>query len=74
MQLSARNQLKGKIVEIKKGATTAHVSIDVGGQMLHASLSRPTSCALRCGCALRQKARCWTKYSAPHHRPYRPRL
>jgi hypothetical protein len=42
--------------------------------MLHASLSRPTSCALRCGCALRQKARCWTKYSAPHHRPYRPRL
>jgi hypothetical protein len=29
---------------------------------------------LRCGCALRQEARCWTKYSASHHRPYRPRL
>jgi molybdopterin-binding protein len=25
MKLSARNQLKGKIVEVKKGITTAHV-------------------------------------------------
>ncbi|HVZ53036.1 MAG TPA: molybdopterin-binding protein [Pseudolabrys sp.] len=31
MKLSARNQLKGKIVEVKKGTTTAHVLIDVGG-------------------------------------------
>ncbi len=31
MQFSARNQLKGKIVEVKKGATTAHVRIDIGG-------------------------------------------
>ena len=30
MKLSARNQLKGKIVEVKKGATTAHVRIDIG--------------------------------------------
>jgi molybdopterin-binding protein len=30
MKLSARNQIKGKIVEVKKGATTAHVRIDVG--------------------------------------------
>jgi len=30
MKLSARNQLKGKIVEVKKGVTTAHVSIDLG--------------------------------------------
>ena len=28
--LSARNQLKGKIVEVKKGQTTAHVRIDIG--------------------------------------------
>jgi len=28
--LSARNQLKGKIVEVKKGATTSHVRIDIG--------------------------------------------
>jgi molybdopterin-binding protein len=30
MKLSARNQIKGKIVEVKKGATTAHVRIDIG--------------------------------------------
>jgi len=39
MKLSARNQLKGKIVQIKKGATTAHVSIDVGGQIVDASIT-----------------------------------
>jgi len=31
MKLSARNKLKGKIVEVKKGPTTTHVRIDVGG-------------------------------------------
>ena len=31
MKLSARNQFEGKIVEVKKGATTAHVRIDIGG-------------------------------------------
>jgi molybdopterin-binding protein len=31
MKLSARNQFKGKIVEVKKGATTAHVRIEIGG-------------------------------------------
>ena len=31
MKLSARNKLKGKIVEVKKGATTSHVRIDIGG-------------------------------------------
>ena len=30
MKLSARNQLKGRIVEVQKGATTAHVRIDLG--------------------------------------------
>jgi len=30
MKLSARNQLKGKIVEVHKGATTAHVLIELG--------------------------------------------
>ena len=29
-KLSARNQLKGKIVEVKKGATTSHVRVDIG--------------------------------------------
>ena len=31
MRLSARNIFKGKILEVTKGATTAHVKIDVGG-------------------------------------------
>jgi len=30
MKLSARNQIKGKVVEVHKGATTAHVRIDIG--------------------------------------------
>jgi len=29
-KLSARNQLKGTIVEVKKGVTTSHVRIDIG--------------------------------------------
>jgi molybdopterin-binding protein len=31
MRIGARNTLKGKIVEIVKGATTSHVRIDIGG-------------------------------------------
>ena len=31
MRLSARNVIKGKIVSVTRGATTAHVKIDVGG-------------------------------------------
>ena len=31
MRISARNVLKGKIVEVTKGQTTAHVRIDIGG-------------------------------------------
>lgn len=30
MKLSARNQLKGTIVEVTKGVTTSHVRIDIG--------------------------------------------
>ena len=37
MKISARNVLKGKIVEVVKGATTAHVRIDVGGTLVTAS-------------------------------------
>ena len=29
MKISARNQIKGKIVDVKKGATTAHVRVEV---------------------------------------------
>lgn len=31
MRISARNQIKGKIVEVTRGATTAHVRVDIGG-------------------------------------------
>jgi molybdopterin-binding protein len=31
MKLSARNQINGRIVEVTKGETTAHVRVDIGG-------------------------------------------
>jgi molybdopterin-binding protein len=39
MKISARNVLKGKIVEVTKGATTAHVKIDVGGTIVSSSIT-----------------------------------
>ncbi len=34
MKLSARNQIKGKVVAVQKGQTTAHVRIDIGGGVI----------------------------------------
>jgi molybdopterin-binding protein len=31
MRISARNQIKGTVVEVKKGATTSHIRVDIGG-------------------------------------------
>ena len=39
MKLSARNILPGSIVEVKKGQTTAHVRIAVGGGVITASIT-----------------------------------
>jgi molybdopterin-binding protein len=39
MKISARNVLKGTVVDIRKGATTAHVKIDVGGTVMTASIT-----------------------------------
>ena len=40
MKISARNQLKGKIVAVKAGATTSHVGIDIGqGTIITASIT-----------------------------------
>ncbi len=43
MKLSARNILKGRIVEVNKGATTAHVKIDIGGGTIVTSSITNTS-------------------------------
>ncbi len=32
--LSARNTLKGKVVDIKKGQTTSHIKIDIGSSQI----------------------------------------
>ena len=40
-KLSARNQLKGKVVEVRKGQTTAHVRVDIGNGVIVTS-SIPT--------------------------------
>ena len=34
MKLSARNQIKGKIIEIKKGVTTAHVRVEIAHEQV----------------------------------------
>jgi molybdopterin-binding protein len=40
MKISARNQLKGKIIEVKKGATTAHVRLEIApGQIVTAAIT-----------------------------------
>lgn len=39
MKISARNQLKGKITSVVKGSTTAHVTIDIGGATVTASIT-----------------------------------
>ncbi|WP_185983177.1 TOBE domain-containing protein [Aureimonas mangrovi] len=39
MKISARNVLKGRVLDIRKGATTAHVKLDVGGTQMTASVT-----------------------------------
>jgi molybdopterin-binding protein len=39
MKLSARNLLKGTIVSITKGATTAHVRLDVNGTIVTSAIT-----------------------------------
>jgi molybdopterin-binding protein len=47
MKLSARNKLKGKIVEVKKGTTTTHVTIDVGGTIITSSITNEAADELK---------------------------
>jgi molybdopterin-binding protein len=39
MKLSARNILKGQVVNVELGATTAHVKIDIGGAVITSSIT-----------------------------------
>jgi molybdopterin-binding protein len=40
MKISARNQFKGKILEVKKGATTAHIRLEIApGQVITSSIT-----------------------------------
>ena len=39
MRLSARNQLKGTVVELTKGATTSHIRVDIGGNVMTSSIT-----------------------------------
>lgn len=39
MKLSARNILRGKIVDVVKGQTTAHVRIDVNGTIVTSAIT-----------------------------------
>ena len=40
MRISARNQIKGTVVDVKKGATTSHVRVDIGnGQTITSSIA-----------------------------------
>jgi molybdopterin-binding protein len=40
MKLSARNVLAGKVVDVKRGATTSHVRIEItGGAVITASIT-----------------------------------
>ncbi|HEX7790769.1 MAG TPA: TOBE domain-containing protein [Afipia sp.] len=40
MRISARNQIKGRIIDLKKGATTAHLRVDIGnGQIVTSAIT-----------------------------------
>ena len=39
MKISARNVLRGTVLSVHRGATTAHVRIDVGGTTVTASIT-----------------------------------
>ena len=47
MKLSARNVLKGKIVSVEKGSTTAHVKIEIAsGQVVTSAITNESVDAL----------------------------
>ncbi len=47
MKLSARNVLKGKVTSVVRGATTAHVKMDIGGAIVTASITNEAATDLK---------------------------
>ena len=43
MELSARNQLKGTVKEVRLGAVMAEITLDVSGQELVAAITRTSA-------------------------------
>jgi len=39
MEISARNQLKGTVKEIKRGSVNGEVTVDIGGQIVTSSIT-----------------------------------
>lgn len=46
MPISARNQLKGKVVSVKLGTVMSEVVVDIGGQEMVAAITRDSAEAL----------------------------
>jgi molybdopterin-binding protein len=40
MKLSTRNQLKGKVTEVKLGTIMSEITVDIGGQSVVAAITR----------------------------------
>jgi molybdopterin-binding protein len=47
VKLSARNVLRGTITEVKKGQTTTHVLIDIGGTVITSSITNEAADELK---------------------------
>lgn len=44
MKISARNQIKGKVIAVVEGATTAHVTVDIGsGNVVTAAITNESA-------------------------------
>jgi molybdopterin-binding protein len=47
MKLSARNVIKGTIRQVKKGATTTHVQLAIGGNTITSSITNEAAAELK---------------------------
>lgn len=43
MKLSTRNQLAGKVTEVKLGTIMSEITVDVGGQTITAAITRASA-------------------------------